>query len=195
MSTAPANRTPTWRRPATLIAAAAVLLVLVAGGAFLFQPWKAFVDTRVEDAAPAVATGSAAVAATGPSGASAKPSEPTAVVLSTGSFVSQEHATSGQVSVISLPDGRRILRIEGLDTSDGPDVHVWLTDAPVTPGIDGAGGFDQGAYVSLGKLKGNQGNQNYEIPATANLDALTSVSLWCDRFDVSFGAATLQAPA
>ena len=49
--------------------------------------------------------------------------------------------------------------------------------------------------VSLGKLKGNQGNQNYEIPATVDLAKLSSVSLWCDRFDVSFGAAELQSAA
>ncbi|HQZ86482.1 MAG TPA: DM13 domain-containing protein, partial [Actinomycetota bacterium] len=55
--------------------------------------------------------------------------------------------------------------------------------------------FDKGAYVSLGKLKGNQGNQNYEIPATVDLAKLSSVSLWCDRFDVSFGAAELQSAA
>ena len=197
MSNAKTSQTPSKRRPILLISAAVVVLVLAAAGAFLFQPWKAFVDTRVEDAAPVVATGPAASPpATSAAGPSAAPSEAVAaVVLSTGTFVDQEHPTSGQVSIISLPDGRRILRIEGLDTSDGPDVHVWLTDAPVTAGVDGASVFDKGAYVSLGKLKGNQGNQNYEIPATVDLAKLSSVSLWCDRFDVSFGAAELQPAA
>jgi len=197
MSNAKASQTSSKRRPILLIAAAAVVVILAAAGAFLFQPWKAFVDTRVEDAAPVVATQSGATSpTTGPPGSSATPSEAAAaVVLSTGTFVDQEHPTSGQVSIISLPDGRRILRIEGLDTSDGPDVHVCLTDAPVTAGVDGASVFDKGAYVSLGKLKGNQGNQNYEIPATVDLAKLSSVSLWCDRFDVSFGAAELQPAA
>jgi hypothetical protein len=51
--------------------------------------------------------------------------------------------------------------------------------------------FDDGRYVDLGSLKGNVGNQNYVIPADVDLTTLSSLSLWCDRFDVSFGAATL----
>jgi hypothetical protein len=46
--------------------------------------------------------------------------------------------------------------------------------------------------VNLGRLKGNQGNQNYRIPADVDLSRYTSVSIWCDRFNVSFGAAELK---
>ena len=56
---------------------------------------------------------------------------------------------------------------------------------------DGWRVFDDGAYVDLGSLKGNKGNQNYPIPADVDLSDLTSLSIWCDRFDVSFGAAEL----
>jgi hypothetical protein len=85
-----------------------------------------------------------------------------------------------------------VLRIENLDTSNGPDLKVWLTDAPVIEGEDGWRVFDDGAYVDLGALKGNQGSQNYTIPADVDLSDLTSVAIWCDRFSVSFGAAELQ---
>jgi hypothetical protein len=51
--------------------------------------------------------------------------------------------------------------------------------------------FDDGEYVSLGKLKGNKGSQNYTLPDGIDLARYTSVSIWCDRFDVSFGAAEL----
>jgi hypothetical protein len=51
--------------------------------------------------------------------------------------------------------------------------------------------FDDGKYVSLGKLKGNKGDQNYTLPVGLDLNRYTSVSIWCDRFDVSFGAAPL----
>jgi hypothetical protein len=61
----------------------------------------------------------------------------------------------------------------------------------VRAGRDGWHVFDDGAYVSLGTLKGNLGNQVYPIPARADLSKLTSISIWCDRFDVSFGAAEL----
>jgi len=84
-----------------------------------------------------------------------------------------------------------VLRLENLDTSSGPDVHVWLTDAPVKPGKDGWDVFDDGKYLDTGKLKGNKGNQNYPLPAGTDLAGYTSVRLWCDRFNVSFGAAEL----
>ncbi len=51
--------------------------------------------------------------------------------------------------------------------------------------------FDDRAYLDLGELKGNKGSQNYVLPGSANLDEYRSVSVWCDRFNVSFGAATL----
>jgi hypothetical protein len=88
-----------------------------------------------------------------------------------------------------LADGRRILRLQELDTSDGPDLHVWITDQP-------SGGawnsYDDGRYVKLGVLKANRGNQNYEIPADAELTGLTSVVIWCDRFNVAFGTAPVD---
>lgn len=94
-----------------------------------------------------------------------------------------------------LADGSRILRLEDLDTSNGPALRVWLTDAPVKSGKDGWRVFDDGAHVNLGELKGNKGNQNYTLPADLDLARYTSVSIWCDRFDVSFGAAALTPPA
>ena len=112
-------------------------------------------------------------------------------MLAEGSFISHEHATTGTVRILELPDGSRVLRIEGLDTSDGPDLKVWLSDQPVIDGVDGWGVFDDGAYVSLGDLKGNRGNQNYPIPADVDLADYTAVSIWCERFAVSFGAAEL----
>jgi hypothetical protein len=56
---------------------------------------------------------------------------------------------------------------------------------------DGGSIFDDGKYLSLGTLKGNIGNQVYNIPRSADLATLTSVTVWCARFDVSFGAAEL----
>ena len=51
------------------------------------------------------------------------------------------------------------------------------------------GSYDDGRYVRLGELKATHGDQNYEIPAGADLDGLRSVVVWCDRFDVAFGTA------
>jgi hypothetical protein len=116
-------------------------------------------------------------------------------VVARGTLISHEHATTGEALIIEREDGSRVLRLEGLDTSNGPDLHVWLTDAPVIEGTDGWFVFDDGAYVDLGPLKGNVGNQNYPIPDDVSLEDLTSVSIWCARFAVSFGAAELAAEA
>ena len=105
--------------------------------------------------------------------------------------MSQEHTTTGTVSIVENPDGTRILVIEDLDTSNGPDVHVWLSAADAVEGFDGwflAGGA---AHVDLGIIKGNQGDQVYAIPADVDLASFVSVSLWCVRFGVGFGAAQL----
>jgi hypothetical protein len=127
------------------------------------------------------------------SAASAPQEKP--AVLATGELISHEHATSGSVRILRAADGSLVLRLENLDTSNGPDLRVWITDAPVLPGKDGWGVFDDGEYVSAGKLKGNKGSQNYALPAGFDLAAYKSVSIWCDRFNVSFGAAELAKTA
>jgi hypothetical protein len=46
-------------------------------------------------------------------------------------------------------------------------------------------------FVSLGKLKGNIGSQNYELPDDLNLSRFKSAVVWCKRFAVGFGVAGL----
>ncbi len=45
--------------------------------------------------------------------------------------------------------------------------------------------------MELGRLKGNLGNQNYEIPAGTDLSKYRNAVVWCARFSVGFGVATL----
>lgn len=195
------------RKPVVL-AVAAVLAVALAFGLYWFQPWKLWVDETVNEARPGpvnavpvapaapVGTPVGQAAAPAPGATAAAPSAPAAgpVTLATGRFISHEHSTKGTVEILQLVDGTRVLRLQNLDTSNGPDLHVWITDAPVKEGTSGWRVFDDGSYEDLGKLKGNKGNQNYTLPADVDLSRLTSVTIWCDRFDVSFGAAQL-APA
>ncbi|XIE81280.1 DM13 domain-containing protein [Streptomyces sp. SBR177] len=172
-------------------------LVLATAGALWFRPWALWVDETVHEALPSVSAAPPAPATSGPATAPA-PSAPAAsatpagpVTVARGSFVSHEHATTGTVRIVRLADGSHTLRIEGLDTSNGPDLHVWLSDAPVREGTAGWGVFDDGKYLDLARLKGNKGDQNYPLPAGVDWTAYPSVSIWCDRFDVSFGAAAL----
>ena len=177
----------TLRRPAVLVPVILLGIAVLTAGLLAFQPWRLFTNVTVDEALPTVGVASTASA---PAVTPADPVEP--AVLATGEFISHEHGTAGTVRILELEDGSRVLRIENLDTDNGPDLKVWLTDAPVIDGPDGWFVFDDGEYVDLGSLKGNKGSQNYAIPADVDLADLTSVAIWCDRFSVSFGAAELS---
>lgn len=182
-----------WGRPLVI----GVLVMAVAGagfGLYWFQPWKLWQDETVDEALPGVTAPAAAPSpkpSVTPSAAPPVSEDPGPQTLADGELVSHEHATSGTVKLVRLADGSHVVRLENLDTSNGPDLRVWLTDAPVKEGPGGWHVFDDGEYVSLGKLKGNKGSQNYAVPKGVDPSRYTSVSIWCDRFDVSFGAAEL----
>jgi hypothetical protein len=192
------ERRPLWRRPLLVWPVAGLVLVLVATGLWAFQPWRLFTSRSVDEAPPAAVaasedTGQDAAApgegdGDGAEDAQEEPSEEP-VVLGAGDFVTQEHGTTGTATVLELPDGTRHVRLEGLATSDGPDLHVWITDQE-------AGGdwfkYRDGRYVALGELKGTHGDANYEIPEDADLAGMTSVVIWCDRFSVAFGSAPVE---
>ena len=176
-----------------ILAAVVVLgLAVAAVGLWAFEPWRLFTSSEVDEPLPSVdsvsTTGPAATPAPPVPGATATPTEPEIVALGSGEFEDAEHDTSGNALVLQLADGRRFLRLENLSSSDGPDLHVWMTDQP--SGGDW-GSYDDGRYLRLGELKATHGNQNYEIPADAEIADLTSVVIWCDRFDVAFGTAPI----
>jgi len=178
------------------IVAAAMMAI---GGAFYFEPWTLFTSSSVNESLPEISTSEEQVVAppveSEPIDSSQEEIEPEIaypITLASGDLISHEHETSGQVLLLELEDGSRILRIEDLDTSDGPKLEVWLADAPVIEGFEGWFVFDDGQYQNLGDLKATQGNQNYEIPEGLDLDQYSSVSIWCSRFAVSFGAAELR---
>ena len=181
------------RRRAAMIATAAVAVLVTAVALPLFQPWRLVTDKVVDEALPGAAPISTQSSSTTPPTISVKPSAAPATpkTLLTGKLITHEHKTSGAVAALKLPDGSRVLRLEDLDTSDGPDLKVWLSDARTVAGRAGWHVFDDGQYRSLGSLKGNHGNQNYPIPADVKLEDFRSVVIWCDRFNVSFGAAQL----
>ena len=174
----PKPRPPLLRRRVVRVVATAVAVLFVAA-ALVFEPWNLVIDKHVDEAVPVASAPAAAI-------------EP---VLARGTLISHEHQSSGTVALLRLADGSRVLRVEDLQTSNGPDLHVWITDAPVIEGTDGWTVFDDGRYVDLGELKGNIGSSNYPIPADADLTDLSSVSIWCARFHVSFAAAELEPTA
>ena len=184
------------RRRAIGLGVTAVVAVALVVGLALFQPWLLFVDERVDEDLPddVAATDSGGLVDEAPSTASTSEA-PAWTELARGEFIDAEHGTSGTARVVRAADGSRQLWLEGLDTSNGPDLHVWITDRESGGGCEGCfdswGIYDDGAYVALGELKGNQGDQRYEIPDDARLGDMRSVVIWCDRFNVAFGTAAI----
>lgn len=188
------------RRPRRLALwlAIGVVVAVAVFALFWFQPHKLFVDDEVDQPVPE-AQGTTTTMADDDSrpagGEPASAAETTAppsdepVDLATGSFVSLDHSAAGTVRVLQLADGRRFVRFEGFETENGPDLYVYLTSNPAG-GPESA--FDDD-YVSLGRLQGNVGDQNYELAPEVDVAAYTSVVVWCDRFDSAFGAADLAA--
>jgi len=110
-------------------------------------------------------------------------------VVISGEFVEADdfHQGSGTATIYLLEDGSHILRLEDFEVTNGPDLHVLLVpnDDPLATGeIDG--------YVDLGSLKGNLGDQNYEIPPDVDPATFGSVLIYCKPFHVPFSAAPLR---
>jgi hypothetical protein len=91
------------------------------------------------------------------------------------------HKAEGIAKVINLADGRIFLRLENLKTTNGPDLYVYLSV-----------GKDASDIVNLERLKGNIGNQNYEIPSGTDLSKYNTVLIWCKAFSTLFGSAKLS---
>ena len=190
------------RKKAVWLTVGGVLLAVAVVGLLLFQPWLLFVDDEVDEADDpgeviGTATGglSQTVFPSDQTTGSATADGPARVELASADFIDAEHGTSGRAVIYLRDDGSRYLRLEGFETSNGPDVHVWITDQQSGGDCEGCGDswgiYDDGEYVGLGSLKGNIGDQNYEIPGDADLSAMKSVVIWCDRFNVAFGTAAV----
>ncbi|MEM3143851.1 MAG: DM13 domain-containing protein [Candidatus Nitrosotenuis sp.] len=91
------------------------------------------------------------------------------------------HDAQGMAKILPLDNGASILRLEDFRSTNGPDLYVYLaTDKDATD------------FVSLGRLKANTGNQNYDIPQGTNLAKYDTVLIWCKQFSVLFGSASLS---
>jgi len=168
-------------RPKVWIPALVILLAGVGGVLYWFEPQALFIDQTVDEDAPDAVAGSM------PEATDDAEAEP-AMTLS-GSFRSIDHETSGKATLSEAGDGHHYVRFADFRTENGPDVVVYLSTAEST-----ASGtqFTQD-FVDLGALKGNIGNQNYQVPDGTDLEKFKSVVVWCRRFNVAFGAAPLNA--
>ena len=100
------------------------------------------------------------------------------------------HRGSGTATIYRTPDGSEVLRLENLDVTNGPALHVVLS---THPDPERSEQVKQEGYVDLGDLKGNRGNQNYPIPAGVDTSIHKSVVIYCYPFAVVFSVATLES--
>ena len=145
---------------------------VLAGAWWAFRPEKLFINQKVNEAAPASLS-----------------AEPEA--LYTGKLEGKAQQTSGRATIYKSPDGMQYLRLTDFTTSNGPDMHVVLVRAD-----DKALGQEivkgELEHVELGTLKGNQGDQNYDLPAATDLNQYQAVAIYCERFHAIFGVARLE---
>lgn len=111
-------------------------------------------------------------------------SQPTVQLSGTFKDADSFHRGSGKATIYALPDGKRVLRFEDFTVTNGPALSVYLVR-------NSDGNVDSG-FLNLGKLKGNKGDQNYDIPAGTDLSSYGSVVIWCVPFGVTFAVASFQ---
>ncbi len=146
------------------------LIIAGLGAWYAFRPERLFINQRVNEQFP---TASAA-----------------GNQLAAGQFHSGAHETKGMATVFRLGDGKKTLRLSNFETSNGPDVHVYLVATQDAKDNDTV---TKSEIVDLGSLKGNIGDQNYDLPANADLAKYRAVTIWCKRFSVNFGTAPLNS--
>lgn len=157
------------RRKWFLIAVAIPILV---AAWWFFRPEKLWVNQKVNEAAPFASN-----------------SDPQP--LFTGRLGSQAHPTSGRATIYKSSDGSEYLRLTDFSTSNGPDVHVVLAQS-ADPSLNHDIVKGQLDSVELGVLKGNQGDQNYQVSASVDLQKYNAVVIYCERFNAVFGVARLE---
>jgi hypothetical protein len=168
------------RQQTILLGSAAIVVAGIAW--YLFRPELLFVNQTVNEALPASMT-----PASTPD-ASPGMSDSSPVAVASGMFHKVAHETKGTAAVYEVGGGKQVVRLTGFETSNGPDVHVYLVaaaDASDNSTVTQAG------FLDLGSLKGNIGDQNYDIPSGTDVAKYHAVTIWCKRFGVNFATAPL----
>jgi Electron transfer DM13 len=160
------SRTLRW----PVLGAYAATIVVIGGYLSLSMFRDDVVDEQVAVAAPRAPSSSA----------------PRNVLLGVGRFESVRHEAQGRAQAIELARGGRVLTLTNFEVDNGPDLRVYLVAGRATT----EGEVDD--FEDLGGLKGNVGNQQYEIPGNVDLDRYSTVVIWCRAFSVLFARAPLE---
>jgi len=156
-----------WRRPGLRVAVtAAYLLTAVVAGGYLGR--SMFLDDEVNER----------VARVTPEGSRN-------VLLGRGSFEPLAHSAAGRATAIRTAAGARVLTLTNFEVDNGPDLRVYLVSGPARDESEVE------EFEDLGALKGNRGNQQYDLPRGLDLERFTTVVIWCRAFSVNFARAPL----
>ena len=120
----------------------------------------------------------------------AQSGQPTILAMGQWQGADSFHQAQGKALLVRLPDGRRFVRFEDFKVTNGPDLYVYLSGHP-SPRTSAQ--LHEGGAFEVAQLKGNIGNQNYELPAGLDVSSVKSVTIYCKRFSVLFGSAQLIA--
>jgi hypothetical protein len=112
---------------------------------------------------------------------------PRNVRLRTGRFESVRHPATGVATAIRLARGGRVLTLTGFEVDNGPDLRLYLVAGPARDEDEVRD------FVDLGALKGNRGDQQYELPAGLDLDRYATAVVWCRAFSVLFARAPIRS--
>jgi Electron transfer DM13 len=168
-----------WRRPRVRVAViGAYLLTAIVAGGYLGR--STLVDDEVNERVVRVTP-------PGSDRGTGSPSErPRNVLLRRGSFESVAHSAEGTAATVRTAAGAIVLTLTDFEVDNGPDLRVYLVAGPARDESE----VDD--FKDLGALKGNKGNQQYEISRKVDLKPYATVVIWCRAFSVNFARAPLR---
>ncbi len=103
--------------------------------------------------------------------------------VASGEFEARDHPGVGTATLVDTGDGT-VLTLTEFATDNGPDLFVYLVPADAPDGsVEGS--------IDLGTLKGNVGDQQYDVPDEVDAGAGWRVVVWCRAFAVTFTEALL----
>lgn len=149
-----------------------VAVVVLIGLWYAFRPEKLFTSEKVNETFPATTAASTSAP----------------VAIASGKFHGVAHESQGTASVYQVGGGKNVLRLTEFKTSNGPELHLYLTTAADATDNDTV---KKAEILDLGSLKGNEGDQNYDVPAGTDVNHFKSATVWCRRFGVNFATAPL----
>lgn len=149
--------------------AIAVVAVVLFAAWYAFRPERLYINEPVHEEMPSMNAGSIRT-------------------VESGVFYGIPHPTEGTATVYRTGDGALMLRFTNFATSNGPNVHVYLVAADDAKDETAL----HAGFIDLGPIKGNIGDQNYDLGTSVDLSKYRAVSIWCKRFSVNFGVAPLK---